>query len=136
MEAVTWDAAFSFETPATPGTGADRPESGVTMELRNNRIRAWPGRPLRTVEMNHNTARGNAQPNDRYDIFVYDYQGQTGNNFRVYFHPQATENLYGGLAPCNNTTARPEIDGITCPLTGSPPPAAKPAPPAGLRIVR
>jgi hypothetical protein len=134
VDAVTRDHAFSFETPATPGTGADRPESGVTMVLRNNRIRAWPGRPLQTIEMNHTTARGNAQVNDRYDVFVYDYQGQSGNNFRVYFHEQGTQSLYGGRAPCTNTTARPEIGGITCPMTGTPPGA--PSLPQGLRIIR
>lgn len=53
-------------------------------------------------------------------MFVYDYQGQPGNNFRVYFHQQATQNLYGGLAPCTNTTTRPEVDGITWPMTGAP----------------
>ena len=66
VDAVTRGHAFSFETPATPGTGADRPASGVTMVLRNNRIRAWPGRPLQTIEMFHTTARGNSQVNDRY----------------------------------------------------------------------
>jgi len=135
VDAVTHGHAFSFETPATPGTGADRPPSGVTMVLRNNRIRAWPGRPLQTIEMNHDTSRGNSQVNDRYDIFVYDYKGQAGNNFRVYFQEQGIQNLYGGLAPCTNTTARPEIAGITCPLTGSPP-STKPVPPTGVRIVR
>jgi hypothetical protein len=137
VDATTRGHAFSFETPATPGTGADRPSSGVTMVLRNNRIRAWPNRPLQTIEMNHHTSRGNSQVNDRYDVFVYDYQGQAGNNFRVYFHEQGTQNLYGGLAPCTNATARPEIDGITCPLTGSPP-ASRPAQPTRLqlRIVR
>jgi len=44
VDAMTWGHAFSFETPATPGTGADRPPSGVTMMLRNNTIRAGPGR--------------------------------------------------------------------------------------------
>ena len=123
VDAVTRDAAFSFETPATPGTGADRPSSGVTMVLRNNTVRPWPGRALETIQMNHTTAHGNSQPNDKYEVFVYDYQGQAGNNFRVYFHPQATQNLYGGVAPCSNTTMRPEIDGITCPLTGTAPTA-------------
>jgi hypothetical protein len=132
VNAVTWNAAFSFETPATPGTGASRPASGVTMVLRNNRLSAWPGRSLQTIETTHTLARGNAQPDDRYEIFVHDYQGQPGNDFRVYFHPQATQNLYGGVAPCNNTTARPEIDGITCPLTGTPP--GVPRIPTGLRI--
>ena len=51
IDAVTYGHAFSFETPSTPGTGADRPPSGVTMILRNNIIHAWPGQPLRTIEM-------------------------------------------------------------------------------------
>jgi hypothetical protein len=117
VDAVTKGAAFSFETPATPGTGAGRPSSGVTMILRNNRVRNWPGQPLRTIEMVHNLSRGNSQPDGRYDIFVYDYQGQPGVNFRVYFREQATQNLYGGLAPCADTTSRPEISGITCSMT-------------------
>ena len=78
IDAVTYGHAFNFETPSTPGTGADRPASGVTMILRNNTIRAWPGRPLRTIEMYHNTASGNNQPGDNYDVQVYDYQGQAG----------------------------------------------------------
>ena len=134
VDTVTRNAAFSFETPATPGTGADRPPSGVTMVLRNNIVRPWPGRALQTIEMNHTMSRGNSQPNDKYEVFVYDYQGQAGNNFRVYFHPQATQHLYGGVAPCTNTTLRPEIDGITCPMTGTAPTA--PSAPIGLRIVR
>jgi hypothetical protein len=104
------------------------------MVLRNNRVRAWPGRPLQTIDMNHHLTRGNSQPNDQYDVYVYDYQGQTGQNFRVYFHPQATQNVYGGVAPCSNTTARPEVSGITCPLTGSP--GTPPTTPRGVRIVQ
>ena len=100
------------------------------MVLRNNRVQPWPGRPLQTIEMDHNLSRGNAQPNDKYEIFVHDYQGQAGNDFRVYFQEQATQNLYGGLAPCTNTTARPEIDGITCPMTATDTPSA----PTGLQI--
>ena len=81
--------------------------------------------------MRHDLSRGNSQPDDTYEIFVHDYQGQSGNDFRVYFREQAAQNLYGGLAPCVDTTSRPEIDGITCPMTGS----DIPAPPGGLRIV-
>jgi hypothetical protein len=102
------------------------------MTLRNNRILAWPGRPLQTIGMNHNTSRGNTQANDLYEVVVYDYQGQVGNNFRVYFHQQATQPLYGGLAPCANSTLRPEIDGITCPLTVTP---TVPVAPTNLRIL-
>jgi hypothetical protein len=99
------------------------------MTLKNNRIRAWPGRPLQTIGMHHDLSRGNAQPNDRYEVIVEHYQGLAGNNFRVYFAEQATENLYGGIAPCRDTTTRPEIDGITCGLS----PGL--LPPTGLRIV-
>jgi hypothetical protein len=135
VDAITRNHAFVFETPATPGTGADRPATGVTMVLRNNRISPWPGQTLKTIEMFHNTSRANNQPNDKYEIHVFDYQGQTGNNFRVYFRQQATQNLYGGLAPCNNTTIRPELDGITCPMTGVPPPPVTiPAAPSVLKV--
>ncbi len=129
VDLVSRGHAFSFETPATPGTGADRPPTGVTMTLRNNRVRPWPGRPLETIEMYHTLSQGNAQPNDRYEVLVLDYQGQPGNNFRVYFLPQGTQNLYGGIAPCTDTTTRPEIDGITCGGLGAPPA------PGGLRFV-
>ena len=120
IDAVTRYHAFGFETPATPGTGADRPASGVTMVLWNNLIRPWPGQPLRTIEMNHNLGQGNNQPFDPYRVQVYNYQAPGGPNFQVYYHQQATQNLYGGLAPCTDTTTRPEIDGITCTISAAP----------------
>lgn len=73
--------------------------------------------------MDHTLSQGNARPNDKYEVFVPDYQGQAGNAFRVYFQEQAAQNLYGSLTPCSNTTARPEIDGITWPLATNPPSA-------------
>jgi hypothetical protein len=84
--------------------------------------------------MNHHLSRGNSQPHDKYDVFVYDYQGQIGNNFRVYFSEQATQTLYGGAAPCADSTSRPEIDGLTCPIGMQPPPGTL-SRPANLRIV-
>jgi hypothetical protein len=130
--AITREHAFGFDTPATPGAGADRPPSGVTMFLRNNVIQPWPGQQLRTIELNHDTSKVNSQPHDKYEVWVYDYQGQAGNNFRAYFGVQATQNLYGGMAPCSDTTSRPEVRGITCPMSGSP---GTPAKPTNLRIV-
>ena len=135
VDAVTRGHAFSFETPATPGTGADRPPSGVTMVLRNNRIRPWPGRSLETIEMNHNTVEGKLSAERQIRHFGVRLSGAGGHNFRVYFNQQATQTLYGGLAPCANTTARPEIAGITCPMTGTPP-GLPPTMPTGLRISR
>jgi hypothetical protein len=104
VDAVTRQHAFYFRTPATPGTGADRPSSGVTVVMRNNSVRPWPGQPLRTIELDHDLSKPNSQPNDKYEVFVYDYQRQVGNDFRAYFGVQASQALYGGLAPCNNTT--------------------------------
>ena len=118
IDAVTRGHAFEFRTPATPGSGADRPSTGVTMILKSNFLRPWPGYSLATIGMFHDVSYVNSQPGDKYEVFVYDYQGQIGNNFRAYFREQASQNLYGGLAACNDTTTRPEIYGITCPLTG------------------
>jgi hypothetical protein len=67
-----------------------------------------------------------------YEGAIYNYPS---HRMTVDGHQQGIQNLYGGLAPCPNTTARAEIDGITCPMTGSPP-GTKPATPTGLRIVR
>jgi hypothetical protein len=103
----------------------------VTVILRNNRVSAWPGQPLRTIEMDHDLSKANSQPDDKYEVWVYDYQGQAGNDFRAFYGVQASQNLYGGLAPCSNTTARPEVSGITCPMSGSP---GMPAKPTNLRI--
>jgi hypothetical protein len=136
VEATTINHAFSFETPATPGTGALRPSSGVTMLLTNNVIQPWPGQPLRTVSMHHHTDRGHSQPNGKYDVFVYGYQGQSGLNFRVYFHEQASQDLYGGLAACSDTTSHPDVAGITCAIAPGGPPVTAPAAPSNVHITR
>jgi hypothetical protein len=131
VEAVTRGHAFHFDTPATPGTAASRPSSGVTVILRNNRVQAWPGQPLKTIEMNHDLSKANSQPDDKYEVLVYDYQGQAGNNFRAYFGVQASQNLYGGIAPCSDSSSRPEVRGITCPISSS---TGLPSRPTNLRI--
>jgi hypothetical protein len=109
--------------------------------IRNVRFGNIPGRALRTITMVHTTHNGAADTSSRNETYVYDYQGQVGNSFRVYFLEQATQNIAGGLAPCNNTTSRPEIRGITCPMTGSPPtppppPPLAPSAPGNVRIIR
>jgi hypothetical protein len=120
VRAVTRDHAFTFDTPYTPGTGASSPDSGITVVLRNNIVSNWPGQSLRTISTSFRSG-DNTYPNARYNIYVEDYQGQRGNNFRVYWKEQAIRNVAGGMAPCNNSTSRPEIDGITC-VTGEVPP--------------
>jgi hypothetical protein len=118
VRAVTRNHAFSFVTPETPGTGAGIPDPpGITVIMRNTVITPWPGQPLRTIGMDFQST-GASYPNVRYDVLVYDYQGQAGNNVQVYWHEQATQNIAGGRAPC--TATRPEIDGLVCPIAGSP----------------
>jgi hypothetical protein len=102
--------------------------------IRNVRFDALPGRSLRSISMDYDLHNGSADLSSKDEVFVYDYQGQSGNNFRVYYREQATQNIAGGLAPCNNTTTRPEIDGITCPMTGGGGTASVPAAPSGLLL--
>ena len=49
--------------------------------------------------MNHNLEKANSHPEAKYEVFVYDYQRQAGNNFRAYFAVQGTtSSYYGGSA--------------------------------------
>ena len=62
--------------------------------------------PPETISMNYGTAADDPEPRD--PIVVYDYNGQPGNNFKVYYshHPPQTG------APCANTL--PGIGGWVC----------------------
>jgi hypothetical protein len=62
--------------------------------------------PPETISMNYGTAADDPEPRD--PIVVYDYNGQPGNNFKVYYshHPPQT------AAPCANTL--PGIGGWVC----------------------
>ena len=104
--------------------------------IRNTRLDAWPGRPLVTISRPWDpTLSASTNTTQKDELFVYDYQAQAGNNFQVYYKEQATQNIAGGLAPCNDTTTRPEISGITCPLGGTPPPSPTvPLAPSVLRV--
>jgi len=120
----TYSDAITIQTQATPGTRAQTTDRQTIIS--NVQFVAWPGQSLRSVNMYWNTIQGNTDTTSKDEVFVYNYQGQSGNNFRVYYLEQATQNIVGGLAPCNGTTTHPEIYGITCPITGgttSPPPA-------------
>ena len=93
---------------------------------------AWPGSTLNTIGMFWDpTHPSSTNTTQRDELFVYDYQGQVGNNFRVYYLEQATQNIAGGPGPCNDTVTRPEIRGITCPIGGG---ATVPAAPSVLRV--
>ena len=86
-------------------------------EIWNSRFDPWPGRPLQTIEMYWHTDRGNSHPTARDQVFVYGYQGNANQNFQVFYREQASQNIAGGYATCQDVTSRPEIDGITCPIT-------------------
>jgi hypothetical protein len=121
VRAVTRNAAFQFSTHYTPGTRYSTPNTpGVTAVLANNVVTAWPGQPLRTISTQFRSG-ADTYPNVKFEIYVQSYQGQAGNNFRVYWREQATQNVHGGVAPCNDSTRHAEVDGITC-VTGQTPP--------------
>ena len=129
VNATTSDHAFDFHTPSTPGTQAGRSGLSATMVLVRPRIHAWPGRPLRTIAMDHDVTKPPADISNPYQVYVTDDQGIAGNSFRPYFTVQASQNLYGGRAPCSDTTSRPEVAGLAC-GAGTPPPASPPPPAA------
>ena len=131
VDAVTREQAFSFETPATPGTGADRPASGVTMIAAKQPHRAV-ARAVAADDRDEPQplARQFAARRSVRSLRLRLSGAGRATTSASTSSEQATQNLYGGLAPCTNTTPRPEIDGITC--TGGFPPLA----PTGFRIVR
>ncbi len=127
VDAVTWEHAFSFETPATPGTGADRPASGVTMVLRNNVVRAV-ARPTAADDRDEPHDVEGQQPAERQVRRLrVRLSGPGGQQLpRLLPASRRRRTSMAALAPCTNTTARPEIDGITCPMTGTAPTARRP----------
>ncbi len=85
----TYGTAIGPETLKTPGGGS--PDSILPRRwvIRNVRFDAWPGRPLRSIEMNYFIGNGKANLILADEVFVYDYQGVSGRNFRVYYREQA-----------------------------------------------
>jgi hypothetical protein len=126
--ATTRAHAYQFQTPATPGTGARRTGLSVAVQIVGGKVSAWPGQPLRTIQMVHDVKKHpNSQSSEPYTVTADDYQG-SGAGFRVYFAVQGTTSqFYGGAAPCNDTTTRAEVAGITCTTaTSRSPPAPFP----------
>jgi hypothetical protein len=62
--------------------------------------------PPETISMNYDMAPNDARPRD--PIFVYDYNKQSGNNFKVYYSFQAPATV----APCHDTM--PGVGGWVC----------------------
>ena len=107
----TYHDAISIHTLATPGTGAFTPPRKTV--IRNTIFEAWPGQPLRSITMDWDTSKGNTNTTQKDEVYIYAYQGNPTDNFRMYYTEQATQNIAGGRAPC--TATRPEIDGLVCP---------------------
>jgi hypothetical protein len=62
--------------------------------------------PPAAISMNYRMAPGDTDPRD--PVFVYDFNRQAGDNFKVYYSLEAPENV----APCNQSRAA--IDGWVC----------------------
>jgi hypothetical protein len=62
--------------------------------------------PPAAISMNYRMAPGDTDPRD--PVFVYDFNRQAGDNFKVYYSLQAPENV----APCNQS--RTAVDGWVC----------------------
>jgi hypothetical protein len=125
-------------TSGAPGSCPNCNMPDRTQVIQNVRFAALPGKALRTITMDYETHGGYADWDSKDQVFVYDYQGQAGAQFQVYYKEQATQNIAGGLAPCQDTATRSEVYGITCALSGTAPPPTylAPAPPTSLRITR
>jgi hypothetical protein len=62
--------------------------------------------PPAAISMNYRMAQGDTEPRD--PVFVYDFNRQAGDNFKVYYSLKAPENV----APCNQSRAG--VDGWVC----------------------
>jgi G8 domain len=122
-------ANISIPALCTPGTRAT--PSPRTVIMRGNRFHPMADWTHRTIVMDWDLSPGNCFPNIRDETFVYDHNQVAGDDFRVFYAEQATQNIAGGRAPCTST--RPEIDGLVCPIT-DPAPSVPPAPPSGLTV--
>jgi hypothetical protein len=129
-------AGISIQTSGAPGDCPSCTFPNRVQIIDNVRFGALPGRTLRAITMEYRTDHGTAALQSSDQTLVYSYQGIANNNFQVYYKEQATQNIAGGLAPCNDTTTRPEISGITCPMSGGTPPPLPtvPAAPSVFRV--
>lgn len=113
-QTTSW--AYVFTTPATPGTQAGLPSSGVTHNIITPQITPWPSLALRTIAMNH-VASDTQFMNLPYNVNLTEGQTTIGVCYAV----QATQNLYG--KQCNNSQTRPDISGVVIGGGGTPPPS-------------
>jgi hypothetical protein len=133
---IATKAGISVQTSGAPGDCPSCTFPNRAQIIRNVRFGSLPGSSLRSITMQYRTDHGLSAINSKDETVVYDYQGQSGNNFRVYYREQATQNIAGGFAPCNDTTTHPEISGITCPISGAPPPPTGGSVPAAPSILK
>ena len=97
--------ATAYATDAAGGAPLKRAEvRGAVFEpLGVPPAAAWP---RESISANYEMRPGDGQPRD--PIFVYDYNDQAGNDFRVYYSHEAP----GAAAPCHEV--RPDIGGWVC----------------------
>lgn len=112
---------ISIHNLGTPGSRAFTPQRTTT--LRNIRFDPYPGAPtFSTIEMAflHWNSGANYIQNDQ--VFVYDYNGVSGDNFQLYYLEQAPDYIvpqttyYG---PDNNSDGHPDwVDNLGSPEAG------------------
>jgi hypothetical protein len=122
-------AGIRVPRPDTFGTQATvRPR---LVEIRNMRFETWPGMGGDWLVKQWSTT-SNQSPTLLDEAFAYGFNGVATDNFKWYYTEQGTQNIAGGLAPCQ--TMRPGIVGIVCPI-GAPPPPLPPAAPTNFRLI-
>jgi len=78
--------AISVQTLATPGARSDKPPRQTRVV--NCRFDPYPGFPLVSISMDYYTGHYDTDVVQRDEVFVYDYQGVPGADFRVYYREQ------------------------------------------------
>jgi len=82
-----------------------------TITLRNYRADPWPGTSAKAISMDY-SAVGPRNLIQRDELTVYDYNGQVGNNFRVYYREQAPDFIVPQSVPSPYPTCGgPELVG-------------------------
>ncbi|MCI0459249.1 MAG: G8 domain-containing protein [Gemmataceae bacterium] len=100
---------ITITTLATPGSMADTPARRT--EIVNARFDAWPGGPaLRTINMNYDTHLDHTDVLEKDEVFVYNYNGVTGDNFQLYYTQQHPDFIVP--VPTGTSTGAPEA-GLT-----------------------
>ena len=116
VRATTWEHAFQFVTPWTPGTRAGHAGLAVTAVVRDAAITAWPGQPRRLLSFQHKVDSPPFDATTAYTVTLV----ESASSYRACWAVQATQDVYGGRCPAGSSRA--DIGGGF--LVGTTPPPA------------